>query len=169
MLHLGWTYIVGLLFVNLYFYIFNQSLHGVGIPGWTSDEPLPAGREVPALQQALPVACKRNATPQPVFKQKMKITQFNFKTFLLTTIVCGILTFVTLIAAAARDEGTGGNGLLTITLEKLFYIFRFPTHTLFFQFMNGSMFFIGLIINCLFYGLVTERISSFYKSKESKV
>jgi hypothetical protein len=23
-LHLGWTYIVGLLFVNLYFYIFNQ-------------------------------------------------------------------------------------------------------------------------------------------------
>ena len=99
----------------------------------------------------------------------MKITQFNFKTFLLTTIVCGILTFVTLFAAAARDEGTGGNGLLTITLEKLFYIFRFPTHTLFFQFMNGSMFFIGLIINCLFYGLVTERISSFYKSKESKV
>jgi nicotinamide riboside transporter PnuC len=23
-LHLGWTYIIGLLFVNLYFYIFNQ-------------------------------------------------------------------------------------------------------------------------------------------------
>jgi hypothetical protein len=99
----------------------------------------------------------------------MKISKFNFKTFLITTIICGIFTFVTLIAAAARDEGTGGNGIITITLEKIFYLFRFPTHTLFFQFMNGSMFFVGLFINCLFYGLVIERISSFYKSRESKL
>jgi nicotinamide riboside transporter PnuC len=28
--HLGWTYIVGLLFVNLYFYIFNQQRFRAG-------------------------------------------------------------------------------------------------------------------------------------------
>ncbi|MBK7308294.1 MAG: hypothetical protein IPI88_15565 [Chitinophagaceae bacterium] len=41
-LHLGWTNIAGLLFVNLYFYIFNQSLHGVGIPGGHSSNSSPA-------------------------------------------------------------------------------------------------------------------------------
>jgi hypothetical protein len=29
-LHLGWTFIVGLLFVNLYFYIFNQQRFRAG-------------------------------------------------------------------------------------------------------------------------------------------
>ena len=99
----------------------------------------------------------------------MNIPKFNFKTFFITTIICGILTFVTLVAAAARDEGTGGDGIIVKALEKLFYIFRFPTHTLFFQFMNGSMFFVGLFLNCLFYGLVAERIYSFNKKKESKL
>lgn len=77
------------------------------------------------------------------------------------------MTFVTLVATAARDEGTGGDGILVKGLEKLFYLFRFPTHTLFFEFMNGPMFFVGLFINCLFYGLVIERIISVYKKKKS--
>lgn len=77
----------------------------------------------------------------------------------------GALTFVTLIAAAAIDEGTGGTGLLTHMPGKLFYIFQFPTHTLFFEFMNGSMFFPGLLLNCFFYGLLIERIISIYKRK----
>lgn len=71
-----------------------------------------------------------------------------------------MLTVVTLIAAAARDEGTGGDGVIVKTLEKLFHIFRFTTHTLVFQFMNGSMFLIGLLFNCLFYGLFIERFLS---------
>ena len=83
--------------------------------------------------------------------------------------ICGILTFVTLVAAAAKDEGTGGDGIVVKTLEKLFYIFRFPTHTLFFQFMNGTMFFVGLFINCIFYGLVVERIFSFDKKNKLKM
>ena len=98
----------------------------------------------------------------------MKIPKFNFKTFLITTIICGILTFVTLVAATARDEGTTGDGIIVKALEKLFYIFRFPIHTFFFQFMNGSMFFIGLFLNCLFYGLVAERLYSFNKKKGYK-
>ncbi len=79
------------------------------------------------------------------------------------------MTFVTFVGAAARDEGTGGDGIIVRTLEKLFYIFRFPTHTLFFQFMNGSMFFVGLFLNCLFYGLVVERIFSIDKKKKSNL
>jgi hypothetical protein len=42
-LHLGWTYIVELLFVNLYFYIFNQQRFRADTA------------TIPALQQALPV------------------------------------------------------------------------------------------------------------------
>ena len=99
----------------------------------------------------------------------MKIAKFNFKIFLIATIICSILTFVTLIAAAARDEGTGGDGIIVKVLEKLFYIFRFPTHTLFFQFMNGSMFIVGLFLNCLFYGLLVERVFAFKKKNESKL
>jgi hypothetical protein len=49
-LHLGWTYFVGLLFVNLYFYIFNQQRFRADTA------------TIPALQQALPVGgkAKRN-------------------------------------------------------------------------------------------------------------
>lgn len=93
----------------------------------------------------------------------MKISKFNFITFFISIIICAGLTFVTLIAAAARDEGTGGDGILVRVLEKLYYIFRFPTHTIFFQFMDGSMFFVGLIVNCLFYGFVIERAFALYK------
>lgn len=85
--------------------------------------------------------------------------------FFFWALLCGVLTFITLIAAAAKDEGTGGDGIIVVTLEKLFYFFRFPTHTLFFNYMNGGMFFVGLFINCLFFGLVIERVISFGKSK----
>jgi hypothetical protein len=42
-LHLGWTFIAELLFVNLYFYIFNQQRFRADTT------------TIPALQQALPV------------------------------------------------------------------------------------------------------------------
>lgn len=92
--------------------------------------------------------------------------KFNFKAFFIATIICSILTFVTLVAAAARDEGTGGDTVLVIILEKLFYIFRFPTHTLFFRFLDSNLFFVGLLLNCLFYGLVVERLLTFCKSRK---
>jgi len=95
----------------------------------------------------------------------MKIYKFNLVAFFFATLICGVLTFITLIAAAARDEGTGGDGIIVMTLEKLFNIFRFPTHTLFFNYMNGGMFFVGLFINCLLYGLLMERVISFCRSR----
>jgi hypothetical protein len=43
-LHLGWTYIVGLLFVNLYFYIFNQQRFRAGRAMNSSPAASPARR-----------------------------------------------------------------------------------------------------------------------------
>jgi di/tricarboxylate transporter len=79
----------------------------------------------------------------------MKRNSFKIFPFISATIIFGIFTFITLIAAASVDEGTDGNSALIQVLAKLFYIFRFPTHTLFFSFMGGSFFFIGLGINCI--------------------
>ena len=95
----------------------------------------------------------------------MKIYKFYLVAFFLGTLLCSVLTFITLVAAAARDEGTGGDGIIIMTLEKLFYFFRFPTHTLFFNYMNGGMFFVGLFFNCLFYGLLIERLTTFCQSR----
>ncbi len=72
---------------------------------------------------------------------------------------------MTLLVSAAIDEGTEGDKIVVKTLEKLFYVFRFPIHTLFFAYMDGWIFFIGLFVNCLFYGFITERLVSFYRSK----
>ena len=99
----------------------------------------------------------------------MRFGKFKILTFIIATIICCVLTFITLAGAGAVDEGTEGKGILraiALILSKLFYVFRFPTHTLFFDFMDGSRFFIGLFINCTIYGFVTERIISLLKSRQ---
>ncbi len=96
----------------------------------------------------------------------MRTMKFKILTFIIATIICCVLTFITLAGAGAIDEGTEGTGILGATaliLSKLFYVFRFPTHTFFFDLMDGSIFFIGLFINCLLYGFVTERLISYFK------
>ena len=90
----------------------------------------------------------------------MKRNNFKPLIFISAIPIFGIFTFITLIAAGAVDEGTDGNSALIQALAKLFYIFRFPTHTIFFNFIDGSLFFLGLGINCLFYSFITERIVS---------
>ena len=88
----------------------------------------------------------------------MKPIKFNFKTFLISTSIVGVFTLLTLFAAVITDEGTDRSGIIIITLARLFHVFRFPTHTLFFDFMNGIMFFMGLITNCFLYGFFIERM-----------
>ncbi len=90
----------------------------------------------------------------------MKINNFKGRLFISTSLLFALFTFITFIAFGAVDEGTDGDNSTIQAIAKLYYIFRFPTHTLFFQFMNGSIFFIGLLLNCLFYGFLTERIVS---------
>lgn len=85
--------------------------------------------------------------------------------FISATLIFCIFTFITLIAAGAVDEGTDGNSALVQILAKLFYVLRFPTYTIFFNFMDGSFFLLGLGINCLFYSFITERIVSTFSKR----
>jgi hypothetical protein len=96
---------------------------------------------------------------------------FNKRTFLNSTIIVGLLLIPCFFAAWGDDEGTLGTNSFWVTLSKLFYILRFPTHTLFWKLFsfNAALFIIGLVINCMFYGLLFERtifLLKFTKAKE---
>lgn len=93
---------------------------------------------------------------------------FNNRIFLAAITIIAFLTFVTLWAEAARDEGMGGDGIVGSFLADLFYVFRFPTHTFFFDYMNGPMFLVGLFINCIFHGLLVERAFYFLRQWRNK-
>jgi hypothetical protein len=95
---------------------------------------------------------------QNIKKNSMKINNFKVWFFTSASLFFSIFTFITLIAAGAVDEGTDGSSSIIHVLAKLYYVFRFPTHTLFFNFMDGRFFFLGLGINCLCYGFIMERI-----------
>ena len=71
-LHLGWTNIAGLLFVNLYFYIFNQQR-------FRADE-----QWIPALQQALLVVGK--AKEEHHLSKKQRSSSFRFIKFFVRQI-----------------------------------------------------------------------------------
>ncbi len=99
----------------------------------------------------------------------MKFGKFNIRTFIMATINCLGLTFIALVGTAAVDEGTEGNGFLgmiALLFSKVFNVVRFPSHTLFFDWMNGSLFFVGLFINCILYGFAIERLISISKITE---
>jgi hypothetical protein len=93
--------------------------------------------------------------------------KFNTILFLASTLTIMFLTFISFMAAWGEDEGNKLN-LFWLFFVKLFYILRFPTHVLFWEFLTrhgGSFFILGLIINCFFYGLVVERLFSLRKNK----
>jgi len=93
----------------------------------------------------------------------MNIKKINIGYFLIFTTLFGILTIISFIMAFAKDEGTIENNIIWNLFADLFNIFRFPVHNLFWDKMNGSLYFIGLIINSMFYGLIFERILSLIK------
>jgi len=81
--------------------------------------------------------------------------------------IIGFLLIPSFLAAWAEDEGTLGTNLFWIVFAKLFYILRFPTHTLLWGFISkvdsGGVFMGGLAINCMFYGFLIERLISVLK------
>src|SRR5215216_1468407 len=86
------------------------------------------------------------------------------------TICVYLLTMVTFFFAAVKDEGTSSMGIIGNFIADAFYVFRFPTHTLFEKtFLYGDLFLTGLLINGLCYGFLVERIFflfNHYKSKQ---
>jgi len=94
------------------------------------------------------------------------VKNFNKLVFVIATVIFVILLFFSFFAAWAEDDGALPNSLFWIIFAKLFYILRFPTHTLFWSIiihLGGIVFFAGLLINCLFYGFLTERVFYFIK------
>jgi len=93
---------------------------------------------------------------------------FNKRTFIIATTTFGMLLIQSFLTAWAEDEGALGTNIIWVSFAKLFYILRFPTHTLLWKLFSNSgatIYFLGLIINCLFYGFITERLFIFLKHR----
>jgi hypothetical protein len=96
----------------------------------------------------------------------------NKRTILLATLFFGILLIPSFLGAWAEDEGTLGKSMIWLTFAKLFNFLRFPTHTLFWTFFSefgATIYFLGLLINCIFYGFVIERIINIFNFKRLKI
>jgi hypothetical protein len=94
---------------------------------------------------------------------------FNKTTFIIATIVFGILLVPSFLAAFGEDEGTLPESSFWIMFARLFYILRFPTHTILWTFIcdgGAAIYFGGLFINCCFYGILTERLISIIKPQK---
>ncbi len=89
--------------------------------------------------------------------------------FFLSMLAVGLLTLISFTAAAGEDEGNRLNWFWFF-FAKLYYILRFPTHTLLFNFfVNGWFrFLLGLFINSIIYGFLVERLFSLFR-KKSKI
>ena len=83
--------------------------------------------------------------------------RLNYKILLVSFIIVSLLTWISYMAAMF---GNGG----------LFMIFRFPTHSLFWNLVSGSshLFRLGLAINVVLYTFVLERIFTFLFSLRKK-
>lgn len=94
---------------------------------------------------------------------------FNVFIFCVATTVMGFLTIFSFFAAWALDETGPDIGIIWKIGAAFFYVFRFPTHNLFWSFLDKhegwGAFLLGLFINYLFYGFVIERVFYFVKRK----
>jgi len=84
------------------------------------------------------------------------LKEISAKRFLLAIVLAIMMTGFSYLAALANDQGA---------LVWLFYTFRFPTHTLFWDFFKQSstLYRTGLVINIFFWALVFERIIMFLR------
>ncbi len=93
--------------------------------------------------------------------------------FLIGTIVFGLLLIPSFLAAWAEDEGTlRPDDAFWNFFAKLFYVIRFPTHTLLWPIIAAGgplTFFGGLFVNCMFYGMVLERIASLFRKRKNNI
>lgn len=96
------------------------------------------------------------------------IKYFSKHIFIISTAVFTLLLIPSFLAAFGEDEGTLGTNIIWVTFAKLFYVLRCPTHTLFWTTFSshGLLYLLGLLINCMFYGFITERVISFFKNRK---
>jgi hypothetical protein len=92
--------------------------------------------------------------------------KFNLLVFIISTVLIGILTLASFLAGL-MFRGDDLDPFYVKLFVPLFHLFRFPTHTLF-NFGRGggdSLYWVGLLLNSIFYGLLIERIFSLRKKK----
>jgi hypothetical protein len=88
--------------------------------------------------------------------------QFNYRLFFIITLILSIVTYFSFTEAFSRDAGTLGPEPIHNFVADLYNIMRFPTHVVLARFMQTPfMFAIGLIINCVIYSILIERIIYF--------
>lgn len=100
------------------------------------------------------------------------MTKFNRSVFLISTVIAVLLLIPGFLAAFGEDEGMlMPDDTFWNFFALLFTVLRFPTHTLLWPIITAGgplTFFGGLFINCLFYGLVVERIISFFREEKRR-
>ena len=108
---------------------------------------------------------------------KNKMKGFNKRTFLLSTAIIGLLLILLLNPVAwAGNEDAWGNRVLFVIRSELLCILLFPAGALFSRlfslieipFLNWILFFVEIILDCLFYGLVIERSVYVFRRIKSK-
>lgn len=73
------------------------------------------------------------------------------------------LTLFSYLGALTEEDGNADT-ILERALSASFNVFRFPTHTLFWEtFQSGYIFSYGLMINSLLYAFVSERTITYFQ------
>ena len=79
--------------------------------------------------------------------------------FLSCTLVLATITFFSFSEAYTHDEGILAHRKYNSLLVDFFNVMRFPSHVLFPRYTATPFYFsVGLIVNCLFYGFIIERL-----------
>lgn len=90
----------------------------------------------------------------------MKNKTFNITAFLLSVLCIGFVAFISFVAMAADEEGTGG--MITTLLYPFYKVLEFPCFTLFAKSIIESRNFANYLFaytgNCIFYGTIIERL-----------
>ena len=93
------------------------------------------------------------------------LKHFNPARFFILLIIIGVLTLLSFLTAFGKDEGTLGGNLFLNFMADAYAFFRFPSHVLFWKFMQGPFFFIGLLINIIFYSFFIELVIVLFKMR----
>ncbi len=97
----------------------------------------------------------------------MKKKHFNINLFLFSTFGLGVLTVIPFISIYSAD---GPAEISSTILSYLHAILEFPTYTLFWILIVGTrniaFYLLAYAVNCMFYGMIIERVFTLYSNKK---
>jgi hypothetical protein len=96
------------------------------------------------------------------------MSKFSLRTFVYSSAVITVGAFSSFYAAFSNASGNGKHDFLSRLFEIPLEIFSFPIVAAFgwvIEYAGFVLYFILLFINCLFYGLIIERLFSLSKKK----